>query len=113
MRIAIVFAFFPDDMDIALSAFFFPAYPFVIFPPLAFAIALIFWIGYKKYHEDGILTGVIGWSFFGLYESYMKLALESSASAQIRIDLLIIVPAMYVVSAFGIWPVLKHLHKTR
>jgi hypothetical protein len=68
----------------------------VAFPGLAF-VAL-----FRLVHRRLVLGAALVWLVYGLYEYGMKLRILCSGECNIRIDLLVIYPALVIVSAIGL-----------
>jgi hypothetical protein len=90
-----------------------PFHIFLIFPYLAFLVAVPFFAFWYFYHRKvrirsdcpkGIvlLTAGFIWVIYGIYEIFMY-SWSKSVIATIRIDLLLIVPVLYVISLVGMW----------
>jgi hypothetical protein len=101
---------------------------FLIFPYLAFLVAIPFFAFWYFYHRKvknrsncpkGIILLITGfvWVIYGIYEIFMY-AWSKTVIAPIRIDLLLIVPVLYAISlvgflgAWGCYRYVKSITKT-
>jgi len=75
----------------------FPEYPF-----LAFLVAAVFWGLYRAVRRRAVLLAASLWLFYGCYEYGMKFRLLCSGECNIRVDLLLIYPALLAVSLVGV-----------
>lgn len=83
--------------------------PFLAFPPLAFVPAAWFGVCYVRRRvarrRGGAFTLVLPavvWAIYGVYEIRMYFWMKT-VSAPIRVDLLLIVPLLYLLLAIGMW----------
>ena len=81
---------------------------FVFFPPLAFLVAFAFLILLLKFHKKAnsfsyllLITSLL-WVIYGIWEIKM-FYWSKTVIAPIRIDLLLIVPFLYIISGLGIY----------
>ena len=84
-----------------------PFQVFLIFPPLAFIVAGVFlalFLNIKKRLKSLnflLLFTFIVWFLYGLWELYLQYW-SKTAAAPIRVDLLLIVPVLYIISGLSI-----------
>jgi hypothetical protein len=92
-----------------LNLLFAPFLPILAFPPLAFPPAVVFGACYYCRRSSGrrggkltLLLPAAAWAAYGVYEIRMYYW-SKTVVAPIRIDLLLIVPVLYLILAVGIW----------
>jgi hypothetical protein len=75
-----------------------PLAGFIQWPLAALAPAAVFaWLGYsKKALFCGVVAGL--WALYAVYELMMKLRILCSGECNIRVDLLLIVPLLWICS---------------
>ena len=84
-----------------------PFQVFLLFPPLAFIVAGVFlalFLNVRKRLNSVnflLLITVIVWFVYGLWELYMHYW-SKTVVAPIRVDLLLIVPILYLISILGL-----------
>ena len=84
-----------------------PFQVFLLFPPLAFVVAGVFlalFLNARKRLKSVnflLLITVIVWFLYGLWELYMHYW-SKTVVAPIRVDLLLIVPLLYLISVLSI-----------
>ena len=83
-----------------------PFQVFLLFPPLAFLVAIVFLILFINIHKKAetlnyiLLITVLCWIVYGLWEIKM-LYWSKTVVAPIRVDLIFIAPLLYTVSLAG------------
>lgn len=90
--------FFPFAVLIAL--------PFLpLAPALVFGAVLAVWRNSKR-GRVGTLIAAVAWLAYGIYETRMWYW-SQTVIAPIRVDLLLIAPLMYGMTALGIWSAIR------
>ncbi len=91
-----------------IELLFAPMLPILIFPPLAFIPSTAFFSYFYRYRPRlnrpttlALLVPATLWMVYGVYETRM-FYWSQTVSAPIRIDLLLIVPLLYLLLAVGI-----------
>ncbi len=86
---------------------FLPFQIFVLFPPLAFIVAVAFLILFLNFSKRLktlnylLLITIICWAIYGLWEIKM-LYWSKTVVSPIKLDLVLIVPILYLISVFGL-----------
>jgi hypothetical protein len=71
-------------------------------PVLALLPALILVVLFARTRSRPALWGALAWVLYALYEMGMKLRILCTGECNIRVDLLLIYPALVVLSVFGL-----------
>lgn len=87
---------------VAVNLLLLPAYPLLIaWPALAGVPALLFGGLFAAFRRKIALAAALAWLLYLPYEYSMKLRLLCSGECNIRVDLLLIYPALVAASAAG------------
>ena len=90
------------------ALFLWPFNVFIVFPWLAFGVAAVFFgLWFQRYTKQktglhglahhGLWLPVVAWALYGIYETSI-----ANKGYNIRVDMLVIVPALYVASIGGL-----------
>ncbi|MCA9408372.1 MAG: hypothetical protein H6755_02590 [Candidatus Omnitrophica bacterium] len=80
---------------------FLPFQLFLLFPYLSFVLAGTFYVLFKRKKKGVLLIPALSWLIYGVWECYMWFWMKT-VIAPIRIDLLLIIPYLYVISTIGV-----------
>jgi hypothetical protein len=83
-----------------VELFYLPIQPFLIAPWLAPAPAALFWWGFRRSRSKAAAVAAVIWLIYTIYEWFMY-EWGKTVIAPIRVDLPLIVPFLYLVSAIG------------
>jgi hypothetical protein len=76
---------------------------FISYPWLAFAVGAMFaalW-GWRRARSPAVAS--VAWICYGAYEYLMDARVLCSGECNIRVDLLLIYPALLIASVFSLW----------
>jgi hypothetical protein len=80
----------------------FPFFGYVAFPGLALLPAAIFGAMYFYRRRNSSLIAALLWGAYALYESLMKARILCSGECNIRIDLVLLIPILWVAVIVGV-----------
>ncbi len=80
---------------------------FIAFPFLALLPAGIFIFMFSKSKQPIVLIAAVAWLLYFLYEQAMKLQIFCSGECNIRVDLLLIYPLLFILLALAIYAYVK------
>ena len=80
---------------------------FIAFPLLALLPAGIFTFMFSKSRQPIVLIIALTWLVYFLYEQAIKLQLLCSGECNIRVDLLLIYPVVFILSALATYAYVK------
>lgn len=85
---------------------------FIMAPYLALVPSVIFFWFYLKLKRWPVLTAVVLWGIYSIYETGMMLRILCSGECNIRVDLLLIYPSLILVSILAIVSIIRYRKKT-
>lgn len=87
-----------------------PIQPFVWNPLACFAVAGgfgVFWLLLRgKHSTQSIAVAALAWTLFGFWKSYAH-----RTGANIRVDLLVLAPVIYIITILGIMRTVREFRK--
>ena len=92
------------------TLFFLPFVGFIQWPLAALAPALLFALGFAWRRKRLAAVVATMWLGYAIYESLMKARVLCSGECNIRVDLLLITPLLWILS---IWAVVQLLRRPR
>ncbi|HYN11128.1 MAG TPA: hypothetical protein VET51_00605 [Burkholderiales bacterium] len=79
-----------------------PLVGFIVWPLAALVPAALFGYGYYLKRKPFVAITALLWAAYAVYESLMKARILCSGECNIRVDLLLIIPLLWIVSIVAV-----------
>jgi hypothetical protein len=86
---------------------------FIEWPWLALIPSALFGYGFARHRRPAVLIGAVAWLAYFPYELAMRLRLLCSGECNIRIDLLLLYPALAIVSLIAVFSLVRSVRRAQ